>query len=104
MMDDPMGLVSLAEQLSVKNAERLAAIDEQKEDVENVQIASFRAFQAAANQVMHSVRTTKTNRMCDEYDAGIRSNETKLAALKGDLAGVLTQISKTLQNINELQV
>merc|ERR1711998_544719 len=91
-------------ELAVANAKRLAAIDQQKQDVDSVQIASFRAFQAAANQVMHSVRTSKTNRIRDEYDAGIRRNEATLAGLKGDLADVLTQISKTLGNINELQV
>lgn len=104
MMNDPMALKSLMEQLAVDCQKQLAALDAQKQEVDDVHVASFQSYQAAVNQIMHSIRTSKTARIRDEFEAGIRSKESTLVKQKGELADVLSRITLTLKDINELKV
>jgi len=104
MMDDPMGLKKLMQELSNECSQRLNVFDAKVQEVDDVHMATFKSFQASVNQVMHSVRANKTSRLQDEFEAGIQAKEATLESLKVDLANVLTHVTRTLQDINELQV
>lgn len=103
-MDDPMKLKSLMQQLSSQCVKRMASFDQTKCEVDDVHVASFKSYMASVNQVMHSVRANKTQRIQNEFEAGIKSKEASLIRLKGELADVLSRITRTLQDINELHV
>lgn len=103
LLEDPMALKSLMEQLAEDCAARLREFDVKKQEVQAVHVAAFRRFQEQANAVMTAVRDRK-NAACRDYERAITEKETRLVEQKGELADVLSRIQRTLQDINELQV
>jgi hypothetical protein len=103
-MDDPMALKVLMEQLSEDCEQRLGEFDAKKEEVNAVHIANFQRYQANVAQSMAKIRQAKTYRVEEEYADAIKDKEIQLLMQKGELADVLSRMTRTMEDINELEV
>lgn len=102
-IDDPMGCQGFAAARETASALRSAKFDEQIREVEQVHIVAMERWQAAINHVMEDIRNTKTTQ-CTDYDMSIAKNEAALVELKGELQRVLSKVTDTTKQINDLQV
>lgn len=103
-LDDPMGCVGLMESLAMECSKRVGDFDTKVREVENVHIATLQKYESAVDQVMTRISTDKTSRVVNEFDANIAKKEVELTKLKGELSDVLSRVTRTLQEINELHV
>ena len=101
---DILGLEALAVKNQAENDAVQVDLDEQMKALEHVHMAAFQAYLKEAGQILKTVTSQKKNRIAGEYDTAITARRLELVQLKGELSGVLTRITRNLQDTNDLEV